>query len=56
MLSLLVGYDHFQLAVLFHDVNALDVYFFKLLFLSLKREGRGNKHDTGKGGNDGIHF
>ena len=56
VLPLLDGDNHFQLAILFHDVNALDIYFFKLLLLILKRKGRGKKHDAGESGNDGVHL
>ena len=38
MLAFLVGNNHPELAVLFHDVDALNIYLLKLLLSTLQRK------------------
>jgi hypothetical protein len=56
MLSFLIGNNHPQLAVLFDNVDALDINLLKPLFFVLKRESRKEKYRAKKRGNKSVNF
>src|SRR5262249_17225230 len=51
-----IGNNHSQLAIFFHDVDPLDIYFLKLLLSTLQRESGGDKRHATKRGDDGVHL
>src|ERR1043166_2772601 len=56
MLAFLIGNDHSEFAVLFHNIDPLDINLSELLLAALQCKSGENKHRSQKRGNDSVSF